>query len=113
MAKNKPEYDEILKLAKDFGVDKNAMFVSALDRYAIQVKMISDIREQIEKDGLMIEHTNVKGDVNVDVNPLTVQLPKYIDTANKTLLLMADIVQKFGSPAPVGDKLGEFLGGKA
>ena len=109
MAKKRLEYDDIMKLAKDYGVDKNAIFVSAAGRYAVQAEMIADIREQIEKDGLMIEHKNVKGDVNVDVHPLTVQLPKYIDTANKTLSLMLDIIAKLGTAAPAGDKLGDFL----
>ena len=109
MAKKRLEYDEIMKLAKAYGVDTNAIFVSAAGRYSDQVEMIEKIRGQIEIDGLMVEHKNVKGDVNTDVNPLTVQLPKYIDTANKTLSLMLDIIQRLGAPAPVGDKLGEFL----
>ena len=109
MAKKRLEYDDIMKLAADYGVENNAVFVSAANRYAIQVKMIDDMKAKIEEDGLMIEHKNVKGDVNVDVNPLTVQLPKYIDTANKTLALMLDIIGKLGTAAPAGDKLGEFL----
>ena len=109
MAKKRLGYDEIMELARDYGVDDNAIFVSAAQRYSVQVDLIEKIRNQIETDGLMIEHKNVKGDVNSDVNPLTVQLPKYIDTANKTLSLMLDIIQRLGTPAPVGDKLGEFL----
>ena len=111
MAKKRLGYTEIMKLAKDYGVDTNAIFVSAAERYSVQVEMIEKMRQQIEKDGLMIEHTNVKGDVNSDVNPLTVQLPKFIDVANKTLALMLDIIAKLGSAAPVGDKLGDFLNG--
>lgn len=109
MAKKNLEYDKIMELAKTYGVDTNALFVSAAERYSGQVEMIRKIREQIDRDGLMIEHTNVKGDVNSDVNPLTVQLPKYIDTANKTLSLMLDIIQRLGSLVQIGDKLGEFL----
>jgi len=109
LAKKRLGYDEIMELARDYGVDDNAIFVSAAQRYSVQVDLIEKIRNQIETDGLMIEHKNVKGDVNSDVNPLTVQLPKYIDTANKTLSLMLDIIQRLGTPAPVGDKLGEFL----
>ena len=109
MAKKRLEYNKIMKLAKAYGVDTNAIFVSAAERYSIQVEMIKDIKAQIELDGLMIVHTNVKGDTNTDVNPLTVQLPKYIDTANKTLSLMLDIISKLGTAQPVGDKLGDFL----
>ena len=108
MAKKRLKYDEIIALAKSCGVDTNALFVSAADRYSGQVEMIAQIRQQIEKTGLMIEHTNVKGDINVDVNPLTVQLPKYIDTANKTLSLMLDIIQRFGTTITTDDDLSEF-----
>ena len=99
MAKQKLTYADIMKLAETYGVSGNAFFTSAAERYVGQVEMIDRIRNQIDEDGLMIEHTNVKGDTNVDVNPLTVQLPKYIDTANKTLSLMLDIVQRLGRPA--------------
>ena len=108
MARKRMEHDEIMKLAKAYGVDENAFFVSAADRYAAQVEMIKNIREKIAADGMMIEHRNVKGDVNVDINPLTVQLPKYIDTANKTLSLMLDIIQRLGKIAAPDDGLNNF-----
>lgn len=99
MAKEKPTFEKLMKEAEKYHVDQNALFVSACQRYTNQVEMIGKIQEQINRDGLMIEHTNVKGDVNSDVNPLTVQLPKYIDTANKTLNLMLDIIQRLGTVA--------------
>ena len=102
MAQKKLTYADIMKLAETYGVSSNTFFASAADRYVGQVEMIDRIRKQIDEDGLMIEHTNVKGDTNVDVNPLTVQLPKYIDTANKTLSLMLDIVQRLGKPSDDG-----------
>ncbi len=40
---------------------------------------------------------------------MAAQLPKYNDTANKTLGVMLDIIGKLGTAAPAGDKLGEFL----
>ena len=108
MARKRLEYDEIMRLAKTYGVDKNAFFVSAAERYAVQVEMINGIRKRIEEDGMMIEHRNVKGDINADINPLTVQLPKYIDTANKTLSLMLDIVQRLGKIGVADDGLSGF-----
>ena len=96
MAREKLTFEKIMKEAERYHVDGNALFVSACQRYIGQVEMIDKIRVQIDKDGLMIDHVNVKGDINSDVNPLTVQLPKYIDTANKTLSLMLDIIQRLG-----------------
>ena len=39
---------------------------------------------------------NVNGDMVPIANPLAGQLPKYNDTANKTLGVMLDIIQKLG-----------------
>ena len=111
MTKKKPTFDEIMELAETYGVKDNVLFVSASKRYAGQIEMIEKIEEDLRDRGLMVEKINVKGDTNVDANPLVSQLPKYNDTANKTLGVMLDIIQKLGTAAPVGDKLGEFLNG--
>ena len=110
MAKKKLEFDEIMELAKTYGVDDNVLFVSAADRYAGQTKIIQEMQENVA-GGLLIESVGSMGQKKVETNPLVVQLPKYNDTANKTLGVMLDIIQRLGTAAPVGDKLGEFLKG--
>ena len=109
MAKKKLTYNDIMALAESYGVKDNILFASASQRYLGQIEMIESIQADLKARGLMIEHTNVKGDINIDMNPLASQLPKYNDTANKTLGVMLDIIQKLGTAAPVGDKLSEFL----
>lgn len=109
MAKKNLSFEDIVKLAEDYGVKENVLFVSAAKRYSGQMEMIEKIQDDIHERGLMVEHVNVKGDVNMDLNPLAAQLPKYNDTANKTLSVMLDIIGKLGTAAPAGDKLGEFL----
>ena len=61
------------------------------------------------KDGLLMTSTGSMGQEKIETNPLVIQLPKYNDTANKTLGVMLDIIQRLGTAAPAGDKLGEFL----
>jgi len=109
MAKKKATYSEIMELAKQYGVESNAFFRTAAERYHDQVEMMKMLRKQMETDGLMVEHVTSTGGVNMEINPIAVQLPKYNDTANKTLGLMLEIIQKLGTAAPAGDKLGEFL----
>ena len=108
MAKKKPTFDEIMELAKAYGVDNNVLFVTASQRYAGQVKIIDEMQESLS-DGLLMTTIGSMGQEKVETNPLVVQLPKYNDTANKTLGVMLDIIQKLGAPVQVGDKLGEFL----
>jgi hypothetical protein len=108
MAKQKLSFDEIMELADQYGVKDNVLFVSAAERYAGQMKIIEEIQEAL-KAGLLIKTTGSMGQEKVDTNPLVPQLPKYNDTANKTLGVMLDIIGKLGTAAPAGDKLGEFL----
>jgi hypothetical protein len=73
------------------------------------MEMIERLQKDIAGRGLIVAKTNINGVVNMDANPMVAQLPKYNDTANKTLGVMLDIIAKLGTAAPAGDKLGEFL----
>ena len=109
MAKQKLSFDEIMKLAEQYGVKENVLFVSAAARYAGQMDMIRKIQEDLDDRGLTFEVTGSTGQKKIEAHPMAGQLPKYNDTANKTLGVMLDIIQRLGTPAPAGDKLGEFL----
>ena len=109
MAKQKLSFDEIMKLAEQYGVKENVLFVSAAARYAGQMDMIRKIQEDLDDRGLTFEVIGSTGQKKIEAHPMAGQLPKYNDTANKTLGVMLDIIQRLGTPAPAGDKLGEFL----
>ena len=109
MAKQKLSFDEIMKMAEQYGVRDNVLFVSAASRYAGQMEMIRKIQEDLDKRGLTFEVTGSQGQTKVEAHPMAGQLPKYNDTANKTLGVMLDIIARLGTAAPAGDKLGEFL----
>ena len=110
MAKKKLDFDEIMALAETYGVKDNVLFVSAADRYAGQIKIIQEMQESVA-GGLLMTSVGSMGQEKIETNPLVIQLPKYNDTANKTLSIMLDIIGKLGTAAPVGDKLGDFLNG--
>ena len=109
MAKQKLSFDEIMKLADQYGVKDNVLFVSAADRYAGQMDMIRKIQEDLDDRGLTFEVIGSTGQKKIEAHPMAGQLPKYNDTANKTLGVMLDIIARLRTPAPAGDKLGEFL----
>ena len=109
MAKKKISFNEIMDLADQYGVKDNVLFVSAADRYAGQMEMIKKIQEDLDDRGLVMEVTGSTGQKKIEAHPMAGQLPKYNDTANKTLGVMLDIIGKLGTAAPAGDKLGEFL----
>ena len=109
MARKKLSYREIMKLAEQYGVKDNVLFVSAADRYLGQMETIRNIQEDLDERGLIFEVIGSTGQKKIEAHPMAGQLPKYNDTANKTLGVMLDIIAKLGTPAPAGDKLGEFL----
>ena len=109
MAKKKLTFDEIMVLAEQYGVKDNILFVSASKRYAGQLEMIEMIQEDLRDRGLIITKVNTNGDDVPIANPLTAQLPKYNEVANKTLGVMLNIIEQLGAAAPAGDKLSEFL----
>ena len=109
MAKAKT-YNELMRMAKKYGVEKNALFVQAAKQYELQQHVLDMIRSELAAEGeTTTTKEYVKGRENVCVHPLVAQLPKHVDSANKTLATMLNIIQALGQEKPAGDKLGEFL----
>lgn len=98
MAKVKTTYDELIKLAKRYGLEDNEMFVSCAKQYDLQQKIIDNIKKTLEEeDSLMVSKEYVKSRTNVYANPLVRELPKHSDSANKTLGMMLNIIETLGS----------------
>lgn len=99
MAKKKIEttYDELLKLASEYGVADNAIFKNAAAQYEIQRQVIEMMRDQLNSDGSAVSTKEyVKGRENVYANPLIKELPRHTDSANRTLSTMLDVINKLG-----------------
>lgn len=96
-------------MAEDYGVADNALFLSAAKNYQTQKKLIDRMSDCIENDETIVSKEYVKGRETLTAHPLVQQLPKHIDSANKSLSTMLDIITKLGQRKSVGDKLGEFL----
>jgi len=106
MANKQPTYEDLVKLAQKYCVDDNEVFMSACVRYSQTAEMIEQMRAEVERTGVMVPRVNVRGDTNLDANPLLTQLAKFTDTANKTLALMLDIINRLGHEAD--EQLGGF-----
>ena len=103
MAKKTATYDELLKMAKSYGVDKNALFLAAAKQYDLQQRVIDLLREGIEEGDLTTQKTYISGQANDYAAPLVKELPKHSDAANRTAGIILDIVVKLGKP-PAEDK---------
>ena len=102
-------YNNLMKMAKTYGVDKNALFVSAAHQYQVQQTVIEKIREQIDGEtALVVGKEYVKDRENVYVHPLIKELPKHSESANRTAATMLSIIQTLGHEAAAGSKLTAF-----
>ena len=98
MARVKTTYKELLKMAKDYGVDKNALFLAAAEQYDLQLRVIKMLKEGIEDGDLTTGKTYIKGEHNEYAAPLVKELPKHSDAANRTAQTILDIIVKLGKP---------------
>lgn len=98
MAKKVTTYDELLKMAKSYGVDNNALFLAAAKQYDLQQRVIDLLREGIEDGDLTTKKTYIKGEGNDYAAPLVKELPKHSDAANRTAGTILDIIVKLGKP---------------
>lgn len=109
MARKSTTYSKLLKMAKDYGVDKNAMFVQTAEQYDVQMRVIQNIKDALDREeNLTTSKEYVKGRENVYANPLVKELPKHADSANRTLQTMLAIIEKLGRPPEPKDRLTEM-----
>lgn len=109
MARKGTTYSKLLRMAKDYGVDKNAMFVQAAEQYDVQMRVIQNIKDALDsEENLTTSKEYVKGRENVYANPLVKELPKHADSANRTLQTMLAIIEKLGRPPDPKDRLTEM-----
>ena len=105
---------EILRRATEKGVSSNFFFVTTFKRYQVQLKILTDLEEEMKKTGTMITKTYVKGRENLCANPAIAEYNKTSTAANSTVDTLVRIMDKL-SEEPVKEsklyKLMEAMGG--
>lgn len=105
----KSTFDELLKMAEEYGVSDNALFISAAKQYGVQMKIIDSIEKILSDGDLMVSKEYVRNRENVYSHPLVKELPKHSDSANRTLSTMLDIITKLGKKAEPKSKIDEMM----
>ena len=105
MAKKGTTFAELMKMAKSYGVDQNALFLAAAEQYDLQQRVIMLLQESIDENSLTTRKTYIKGEGNDYVAPLVKELPKHSDAANRTAAVILDIILKLGKPPAEDDGL--------
>ena len=86
---------EIIKIAEENGVQSNYFFVTTFERYQMQLKILAELQDSIEKDGLLVSKEYVKGRKNLYSSPAVNEYNKTTDSANKTVATLVRIIKNF------------------
>lgn len=84
---------EILKIAEQYGAEKNFFFITTFQRYVKQLKILSDLEKAIEDNGATVEKEYVKGRKNLYTNPAIKEYNNAVNSANKTVSTLMSIVK--------------------
>lgn len=110
MARKTKTYAALIAMAKDYGVDTNALFLTALNQYCTQQKVIEQIQKiLLEEDSLLTKKEYVKNRENVYAHPLIRELPKHSDAANRTAGVILDIIKTLGHKKTTSGKLESLM----
>lgn len=97
MAKKKTDIQakakEILKIAEQYGVEKNFLFITTFQRYTVQLKVLEDLEKAIEEHGSTVEKEYVKGRKNLYSNPAIKEYNNAVNSANKTVSTLMSIIK--------------------
>lgn len=85
--------EEMLELAREYGLENDYFFISTLERYEMQLRILNELKAQLEEDGLMVTKEYVKGRKNLYSHPAITNYNKTSDSANKTAAALLKMIE--------------------
>ena len=85
--------EEILKIAEQFGVEQNFLFLTTFKRYQVQLKILTQLEQKIKEDGSLVTKEYVKGRENVYTHPAISEYNKTSQSANNTVATLIKILK--------------------
>ena len=84
---------QILKIAEQYGVEKNFLFITTFKRYTVQLKVLQDLEKAIKDNGATVTKEYVKGRKNLYTNPAIKEYNNAVNSANKTVSTLMSIIK--------------------
>lgn len=92
---------EIKDRAEKSGVEQNVFFLSTLERYEFQIKILDELQRAIDEaisgDDVTVKKQYVKNRENVVINPVFPEYSRQVAGANKTVETLMKIIKSFAS----------------
>ena len=89
-------YRKLIAFGKIYQVEGEQDFQEAARLYAEEVALIDQMRDRLDTDGLTVMKTYKTGDCEV-AHPLLSELPRHVESANRCLLAIGDMIEKRGA----------------
>lgn len=93
----KKQAEDILKMAKENGVQNNYFFCTTFERYQTLLEMAEGFKRAMKEDGLTTQKEYVKGRKNEYISPAVKSYLSTVDASNKTVSTLLKIVKSWGT----------------
>lgn len=87
--------DDILAAASRTGAETSLYYVTTLERYNTQLKIMEELKKAIAEDGMTVTKEYVKSRKNIVINPAVTEYNKTASAANQTVQTLLKIVQAY------------------
>lgn len=110
MLKDFEEKLEILKArADEAGVSGNVILGERLEVYKNQVRQLSLLAEEVNKNGVVCEKTYIKGKPNLQSSPALKEYTRIADASNKTVSIIIRLIDSLKLHDSDHDELLEIM----
>ena len=83
--------EEIIRIAEQYGVEQNFLFLTTFKRYQVQLTILNDLEKKIKEDGSLVTKEYVKGRGNIYTHPAIGEYNKTSTSANQTVATLIKI----------------------
>lgn len=94
---------ELIRMAKEGGVEQNFFFVTTFERYTTQLNTLDELKKIIDSSDTMVEKEYVKGRPNLSVHPAIDAYNKTSTAANQTAATLLKLIMAFASGPMMND----------
>ena len=103
--------DEIVKMAEDAGLQQNFFFISTFERYRVQLRLLEQLKQVFEKDGMLTTKEYIKDKPVLVPHPAVLEYNRTTDSANKTVASLLRILRDLNMATRKAEKdpLMEFI----
>ncbi len=106
--------DEFIRKANAIGLSDDYLFLSTIERYEMQVRILETLKKTIEEEDTLVTKEYVKGRENLYTHPAITEYNKTTDSANKTVQTLDNLmksqtamIRKKDNPDPLMEILGD------